>query len=266
MIHVQEVILSKLLTKHFFPNDIEGLFVELNFRKCKWLLLGTYHPSSQSDQYFFENVDKALYMYSYYDKILLTEDFNTEIHDDYLESFLYQHQLKSLVKEKTCFKSISNPSCIDLLLTNNALSFQRTKTVSTGLSEFHKLVLTVLKNSAVKNKPREIQSRNYKYFDSRKFNEDLKDEFSREFVDSCSKFDNIFLKVLNRHAPLKKKIIRANHASYVSKALRKAIMKRSRLENIYFKKQDNHFLRAYKKQKSYCSRLCKKDRKFFLTA
>ena len=77
----------------------------------------------QSDKIFFKNVDKALDMYSYYDKILLTGDFNTEIYDHFLETFLYQHELKSLLKEKTYFKSISNPSCIDLFLTNKALSF-----------------------------------------------------------------------------------------------------------------------------------------------
>ena len=53
MIYVRDGIPSKFLTKHFFPNDIEGLFVEVNFRKCKWLLLGTYHPPSHSDQYSF---------------------------------------------------------------------------------------------------------------------------------------------------------------------------------------------------------------------
>ena len=42
------------------------------------------------------------------------------------------------------------------------------------------------------------------------------------------------------YVPLKKKMHRANHAPYVSKALRKAIMKRSCLEEVYFKKQDNH--------------------------
>ena len=83
-----------LYVKHFFPNDIEDLFVKLNFRKCKWLLLGRYHPPSQSDQYFFENVDKTFDMYSCYDKILLTGDLNAEIYDDYLESFLYEHELK----------------------------------------------------------------------------------------------------------------------------------------------------------------------------
>ena len=50
MIYVRDVIPSKLLTKHFFPNDIKGLLVELNFRKSEWLLLGIYHPPSQSDQ------------------------------------------------------------------------------------------------------------------------------------------------------------------------------------------------------------------------
>ena len=45
------------------------------------------------------------------------------------------------------------------------------------------------------------------------------------------------------------KTLRANHVPNVSKALRKAIMRRSCLENVYFKKQGNHSLRAYKKQK-----------------
>ena len=49
LIHVRNDIPSKLLTKHSFPNDIEGLFVEKKFRKSKWLLFGTYHPPSQND-------------------------------------------------------------------------------------------------------------------------------------------------------------------------------------------------------------------------
>ena len=31
--YVRNDIPGKLLTKHNFPNDIEGLFVEINFRK-----------------------------------------------------------------------------------------------------------------------------------------------------------------------------------------------------------------------------------------
>ena len=110
--------------------------MELNFSSCKWFLLGTYHPPCQSDQHFFENVNKALGKYDHY----------------YYDHFLYQHNVKRNKKKTPFFKSISNPSCIDLFLTNNALSFQSTKTVTTGLSAFQKLVLTVLKTSIVKNK------------------------------------------------------------------------------------------------------------------
>ena len=63
------------------------------------------------------------------------------------------------------------------------------------------------------------------------------------------------------HTPLKNKLLRANHSQYVTKTLRKAILRRSRLEKIYFKKQTNESLKAYKKQKNYCNKLYKKERK-----
>ena len=53
MIFIRDTISSKILKKHIFPNNVESIFVELNFRKCKWLLCRTYHPPSQSDEYFF---------------------------------------------------------------------------------------------------------------------------------------------------------------------------------------------------------------------
>ena len=39
--------------------------------------------------------------------ILLFGDFNSEISEVCLDSFLNQHDLKDLVEEKTCFKSVS---------------------------------------------------------------------------------------------------------------------------------------------------------------
>ena len=171
MIYIRDDIPSRLLLKHVFPSDIEGLYIELNFRKCKWLLLGLYHPPSQSDQYYFNSLDKSLDTYSNYENILLVGDFNVQTTDQYLSLFLYQHELSSIVKESTCFKNVSNPSCIDLFLTNTALSFQHILTVSCGLSDFHKLGMTVLKTTFSKNKPREIVYRNYKYFNFQNFNE-----------------------------------------------------------------------------------------------
>ena len=76
---MRDTITNKILEKHIFPNDIEGISLELNQRKCKWLLCGSYHPPSQSDEYFFSNLEKALDTFSKYEKLLLVGDFNTEI-------------------------------------------------------------------------------------------------------------------------------------------------------------------------------------------
>ena len=150
--------------------------------------LGTYHPPSQSNQYYFNNFNRSLGTYRNYEKILLVGDFNAQTTDQYLSSFLYQDELSSIVKERRYFKNVSNPSCIDLFLTNSALSFQHTLTVCCGLSDFHKLVMTLLKTRFSKNKPREIVYRNYKYFNSQNFNDELQFVLSKENIDSCSKF------------------------------------------------------------------------------
>ena len=111
----------------------------------------------------------------------------------------------------------------DLFLTDNALSFQYTEMVTTGLSDFHKLVLAVLKTAISKNKPGEIHYRNYKKFDSLKFNADLENANTHEKIESYIKFDKVFMKVLNRHTPFKNKILRASHYHIFLKRLEKQL-------------------------------------------
>ena len=158
MIFIRDDIPSRVLTNHVSPDDIEGLLIELNFRKTKWLLFGTYHPPTQSNSYYFNNLDKALDLYSHYDKKLFFGDFNTGV-SDVLSIFLYQHDLKKLVKEKICFKNSYHPSTIELFLTNNSLAFQNTTATFTGLSDCHKLKITFSEN-----KPKEFFQREYKKF------------------------------------------------------------------------------------------------------
>ena len=71
-------------------------------------------------------------------------DFNVDVKEVSLHLFCNQYELKSLNKDPTCYKNIANSSCIDLLLTNSANSLESTSTIEVGLSDFHKLVFTVL--------------------------------------------------------------------------------------------------------------------------
>ena len=73
---------------------------------------------------------------------------------------------------------MQNPSCIDLLLTNNVYAFRQTTAKYTGFLDCHKLVLMVLKTAVPKNQPKEITYRDYKQFDPSKF----KKMFSRKKI------------------------------------------------------------------------------------
>ena len=75
---------------------------------------------------------------------------------------------------------------------------------------------------------------------------------------------SVFLNVLERHAPLKKKTVRANEAPFTSKALRKAIATRSRLENIFHRKRTEDSKRSFKKQKIIVVDCIKRKERYFI--
>ena len=52
------------------------------------------------------------------------------------------------------FQKPRKPSCIDLILTNNPLSFQSFGVIETGLSDFHKMIVTVMKTTNQKLDPK----------------------------------------------------------------------------------------------------------------
>ena len=83
-----------------------------------------------------------------------------------------------------------------------------------------------IKITFTKNKPQEIFYREYIFFDFSKFNNELKLVFSDGNIPSYDKIEDLFLEVLNSHATVKKKMLRANFIQLMSKPLRKAIMKR----------------------------------------
>ena len=52
IIYVRKDIPTEILPKYNLTEDIEEIFLEINFRTSKWFLRGIYHTPSQNDQYF----------------------------------------------------------------------------------------------------------------------------------------------------------------------------------------------------------------------
>ena len=93
----------------------------------------------------------------------------------------------------------------------------------TGLSDDHKMNVTVLKTTSLKSKPKVITYMDYRSSENDKLKTDLDSSLRVRNVTSYLLFEEIFLHVLQRHASIKQKVTRVNHAQYMTKALRKEL-------------------------------------------
>ena len=84
--------------------------------------------------------------------------------------------------------------------------------------------MSVFKTTFCKSKPKEITYRNFKNFEEESFNQELRNNLINNSIESYEFIEKLFLNTLNKHAPLKKISTGANHAPYVTKTLREAIM------------------------------------------
>ena len=119
-------------------------------------------------------------------------------------------------------------------------------TLETGLSDFHKMICTVLKSDFKKKDPILVNYRSYKHFDDLSFRTDLKHDL--QTLDNVNMnyddFKDVFMKVLNLHAPMKKKYIRGNNAPFMNQTLTKAFMHRRKLKNKFNKNPSNENKRS----------------------
>ena len=62
-----------------------------------------------------------------------------------MKLFCENYNLKSVIKEPTCYKNPNKSACIDLILTNVALMFQSKCVTETGLSHFNLMTVAVVR-------------------------------------------------------------------------------------------------------------------------
>ena len=260
----QDIPTRMLPSQHF--GKIECIILEINISKKKWLILGTYNPNKSMICNHLEILSKILEHYQpLYDNIVVLGDFNSECINYHMQDFCSVFNLSSLIKEKTCFKSLDNPSCIDLILTNRPQSFQNSNVIETGMSDFHKLTITVLKTSFRKKPAKIISYRSYTNFSKVNFRHDLAYYISHidMYNTPNDDFVDAFMHILDAHAPIKKKYVRANDSPFITKEIRKEHMIRSKLRNKFYRDKNVISFMAYKKQRNKCVSLLRKAKKHF---
>ena len=242
--------------------------------KKKWVLCCTYNPKTSLISKHLNEIGKNLdLLLSKYDNIMLIGDFNAEPTEATVSDFCEIYNLKHLMKDKTCFKNPTKPTCNDLIITNRAKCFQDSAVIETGLSDFHKMSATVMKMyytyENVMKKPSVVRYRKFKNFCNDSFIKDIELLLSK----LCNQ-QNVPFKILkelvnitlDKHAPLKKRYVRANQSAFMNKKSSKEIMKRSRLRNKFLNTKSDIDRKAYNKQRNYLVSLLRNGKKNFYSS
>ena len=82
---------------------------------------------------------------------------------------------------------------------------------------------------------------------------------------SYKSFKSIILNALNIYAPLKTKILRFNNSAFMTKKLRKEIMKRSKSKKNFNKNKNHKNWCKYKTQRNYGVNLLRKSKKQYFS-
>ena len=118
-----------------------------------------------------------------------------------------------------------------------------------------------------KQKPYIVTDRNYKHFSDEAFMLDVKNSIiqvtSEDNDLEFDRFKTALDEAIQRHAPIKKRYVRANQVPFINKKINKEIMKRSRLKNKFLSTKSDIDRKAYNRQRNLCVSLITSEKKNF---
>ena len=152
--------------------------------------------------------------------------------------------LKSLMKQQTCYTNLNISTHIYLILKNVPSSFQSSCATQIELWDFHLMNLTVIRIYLKKIWARIVIDRCFKQVNNKVFREFLRNNpFSEEFFHNdkwLQWFCKVCIKTVNSFVPIKRKFTQENQTSFMRKKLSKEIMVRSRSRFISIFKKWNY--------------------------
>ena len=268
MMYVRSSVPHRIRRDLCTMSQVEIIVLEVTLRREKMIYMLVYKPPRTQNDIFINNVsailDKCL---SECKTVYIIGDVNINFLNlpDNVRNFMNIYNLTNLVCEPTCFKSVNNPSLIDVILTNTPYRIASHLNTCVGISDFHNLVCAATKMFAPKDYKRKIIYRSYKKFDNDTFVSDL----SYVPFDICNIFDNVddvmwaynllLNDIVNLHAPVKSRILRKPQIPYMNGELRKAINVKAMLRRKFNRCKCIHTWSLYKKQRNHVTSLKRKS-------
>ena len=129
-------------------------------------------------------------------------DLNEVATQSEIACFMNFFSLPSLLHDPTCFKSGDGRS-IDLTLSNKSMSFQKSNSLETGISDHHHLVYILLRSKYTKAPPQTFHYRIFRKISIDHFRKDLVEALSKTVPGDFKFFNGTIEQVFDPHAPEK---------------------------------------------------------------
>ena len=178
--------------------------LKTNLGKEKLLIFSIYKPPNINNSTFLNELYNVTTFYStLYKNCVLLGDLNIVRDNTQLQNFCESFLLEHLIKKPTCYKG-DNPTGTDHIITNVPKRFMKSIVLETGISDHHKMIMTIFRSTA-KGKHKTVYYRCYKKFNLDQFQTELKEKLDEISNNSFDIFLEEFKACLDKFAPLKEK-------------------------------------------------------------
>ena len=150
---------------------------EIIFHEKKFLLVGLCNFPTFNVKDFLFHLINGYKLFCYTCKSLtLNGDFNLKPENEKLNDFCDMNKFERLILKPASFMGLS-PSTTDVVLTNHNQSFMKSHVYGAGISDHHKIIFSVLRNTLAKSKLETVFYRCYKKYEGNPFKEALQTRF-----------------------------------------------------------------------------------------
>ena len=259
------------------PNNLEIIAIEISKPKAKPFIVSTWYrpPNSSADLFRdFENFLRKID--SEGKESILVGDINCDLSSAPEEplvstiQFLYDiYQYSQLIRHKTRVSKRS-ATLIDHFITNKAQEITASGVIPITISD-HYLVYGIRKHQALKGDPRLIENRNMKAYNAESFINEL-NNVPWDLIQSCedvndmvSVWEQLFLEVIDAHAPLRKRRVKNKSSPWLKPSIKKQMYHRDYLKRQALKTGSGKLWEDYKLARNQINFAIKHAKKEFLT-
>ena len=124
-------------------NGIESIVIQVKMQHKNIFFLHVYRPPNVNVIHLNSALEIMLSKcFSESDSVVVIGDLNVNfiLNPNQLSNICDSYDLKQIIKNPTCFKSVSNPTLLDVILTNIPRSIKQSINISVGISDFHNYI------------------------------------------------------------------------------------------------------------------------------